>query len=190
MRPDLSDYLVHWTRGASDEEAFARLGAIVRDGYILGGCEHRKGHITSVCFTEAPTEHFQKAKGRYSFFGVRVSKRWAFARGARPVIYQRDSEFELLPDSLRWRHVRYEPDADPAFDFTWEREWRVPVEKLGLEASDFSILLPHADWLENLKRQHESRESWRIFGEAEVYGDWYAWQRPRAFLFHVQFPKA
>jgi hypothetical protein len=189
MRPDLSEHLVHWTRGASDQEAFAKLAAIVRDGRIIGGREHRKGLITSVCFTEAPTDHFQKARGRYSYFGIRVSKRWAFSRGARPVIYQRDAEFSLLPDSLKWRHVRYEPDADPAFDFTWEREWRVPGEKLDLEGSDFSILLPGEQWLALLKQEHESTESWRIFGEAQAYGDWYAWQQPRPFLFNVELAK-
>jgi hypothetical protein len=167
-------------------EAFSRLTAIVWGDHIRGGSESRKGLINSICFTEAPAEQFLKLRGRYSGFGIQVTKRWAFSQGGRPVIYQSDSEYALLPDSLKWSHVRYEPDASPAIDFSWEREWRVPGELLGLNKSGFSILIPSADWLVALREEHQSRESWRIFGEAEVYGDWYAWQTPRPFLYNVQ----
>ncbi|GAG63688.1 unnamed protein product, partial [marine sediment metagenome] len=34
-----------------------------------------------------------------------------------------DLEYDILPEELKYRHVRYELESD--IDFTWEREWRL-----------------------------------------------------------------
>lgn len=60
---------------------------------------------------------------RYSAFGVVVSKTWLFNQGGRPVINQANEEYVQLPDSLKYRHVRYEPHR--GIDHAWEREWRI-----------------------------------------------------------------
>jgi hypothetical protein len=51
-------------------------------------------------------------------FGLMFEKNWIFDRGGRPVIYQPESELDLLPENLRWRDVRFEPTGDKVIDFT------------------------------------------------------------------------
>ena len=96
----------------SDEEAFDVLQQIVQERCLCGGTGHIRGGYQCVCFTEAPQNTFHNVIGRYRPFGIRVSKKWLYQEGGRPVIYQSDQEYDALPESHRWRHVRYEPDAD------------------------------------------------------------------------------
>lgn len=176
MRTDLSDYLIHWTRGPTPAEAFQRLKSIVFEQRLLGGTEMRKGMHPSVCFTESPQRQFDHIVTRYSPFGIQVKKSWAFARGGRPVIYQRDSEYAALPDLFKWRHVRYEPDAEPPVDFSWEREWRIPVSELSLSESHFDIIVSTAKWAEALHSEQAAREEFRVWGEVIGYGDFMNYQ--------------
>jgi hypothetical protein len=52
-----------------------------------------------------------------------MSKKGVFDLGGRPVIYLPDNEGTWIPDSEKWRHVRFEFGS---VDFTHEREWRLP----------------------------------------------------------------
>jgi len=106
-----------------------------------------KGSQPCVCFSEAPLSALQdglihpaKFKQKYAPFGFMVRKDWLFEQGGRPVIYQSDSEFHLLPESMQWRHVRYEP---PKIDFTWEREWRIKREELPIDPDDVKLVFPN-----------------------------------------------
>lgn len=130
-RPDLSNKLIHFTRGETYDGAFARLRAIMADCRLIGGIRMIRGGYTCVCFTEAPLPALARGFvnttlfSRYSPFGIMFDKTWVYARGGRPVIYQPESDFNALPEDMRWRHVRYEPIADNPIDFSWEREWRI-----------------------------------------------------------------
>ena len=62
--------------------------------------------VTDACFSEAPLSKLAQilanpsAHGmRYKPFGVMVSKSWLFERAGRPVIYQPESEFDLLHET-------------------------------------------------------------------------------------------
>jgi hypothetical protein len=98
-RADLSNHLVHWIKGQSDQDAFEVLCRIVSEGRLLGGDGHIKGEFNCVCFTEAPQNTFHNIVGKYRPFGVQVSKRWLFSQGGRPVIYQPSTDYDLLPES-------------------------------------------------------------------------------------------
>src|SRR6266496_5366041 len=125
-RKDICPQVIHFTKGANADEAFARLRAILAEGRLLGASGNIKGGYRCVCFTEAPLGVLpagfvnSTAFGRYLPFGIMFDKRWLFANGGRPVIYQTDGEFADLPEEFRWRHVRYEPAGAPGIDFTWE----------------------------------------------------------------------
>ncbi|HTQ30145.1 MAG TPA: hypothetical protein VMI53_02955 [Opitutaceae bacterium] len=190
MRTDISNCLVHWTRADSLPEAFERLKSIIHQKCLVGGSELRKGSYTTVCFTEAPVDQFHRVTSRYSPFGIKLPKKWAFEKGARPAIYQRDSEFADLSEAIRWRHVRYEPDLPAAIDFSWEREWRIKTEKLSLEGSGFSILLPDKSWCDALFHHHEAREQERIYADVVAYGDWAGMQNPEPFRYRVEILNA
>jgi len=161
-RFDISDKLIHFTRGERADDAFVRLRSIIRDGRILGSNRMIRGGYRCVCFTEAPLAAFaedfisQFPFTRYSQFGLMFEKRWVYERGGRPAIYQPDDDFCRLPEELRWRHVRFEPVADPVVDFTWEREWRIPCGDLPFTPADAVIVVPSAHWEDALQRLHDT----------------------------------
>ena len=84
-----------------------------------------------------------------------VPKTWVFERGGRPVIYQTEEEYHALPDSLRWRHVRYDPLN--GIDFTWEREWRIQIDELLLDTSLTEVIVPNSDWERRLQQDHDDQ---------------------------------
>ena len=109
VRDDLSDRLIHLTRGASNDpktnrdEAVGNLESILKDGALKGGDGFIKGSFKCVCFSEAPVSklpyilaHAEAHGFKYSPYGVMVSKRWFFAQGGRPVIYGSSDEFDKL----------------------------------------------------------------------------------------------
>lgn len=179
----MSNDLIHWIKGDSNEEAFDVLRIIAREQRLLGGTGHIKGGYRCVCFTEAPENTFHNVIGRYRPFGVRVSKRWLYRQGGRPVIYQADSEFTQLAETHRWRHVRYEPDEGPPIDFSWEREWRIQTDEIQLPYGETRLVLPHDSWAEALEREHFDDELHRIQMEAVAYDDEWLMQNPEPFYY-------
>ena len=95
---------------------------------------------------------------RYKPFGVMVSKSWLFERAGRPVIYQPESEFDLLHETQRFRHKEYDP---PSVDFTWEREWRIRTDALELDPGAVSLVVPNREW-----------ERWALDQHIAMLGQW------------------
>lgn len=176
LRPDMSDHLAHFMSGPECEVAFANLCRIIGERRLRGsGRNNRDGHVY-VCFSEAPLPVVPHgpvnagAYSRYTPFGVLVDKRWLFARGGRPVIYQSEQEYAQLPGTLQWRHMRYEPDAEPPVDFTWEREWRLQTNALSLTPNDAVIVLPNKEWEARLRGAFHDDQDWQVEAYAQILG--------------------
>ena len=129
VRRDLSGYAFHFVR--RDPTPASTLGKILSERCIEGRT-YGRSLTPSVCFTDAPLAEVVRQDGvleacdymRLSLWGIGFKKEALYALGGRPVIYQAAEEIALLDSSIRWRHV----DFDPAkVDYTWQREWRVPV---------------------------------------------------------------
>lgn len=182
QRRDLGNLLIHFTRmpsapvamdgGRTTMSAHPRnvLEKIAAEDSLRGGSGFIKGGYPCVCFTETPISEIPTVlrlakrveeaglRPRYEPYGVAVRKEWLFARGGRPVIYQPDNEYYLLPEEIRYRHVRYEPGI---VDFTWEREWRIKVDELKIDPKKTLFILPTAD------------EVFRfVYGHASLEADW------------------
>jgi hypothetical protein len=104
-------------------------------------------------------------------------KNWIFERGGRPVIYQPDSDFDLLPEDLRWRHVRFEPTGEKVIDWTWEREWRVRCDELAFTPAYAVIVVPNDQWANKLRRLHDAYQDMivELYAEAidqDIAGIW------------------
>jgi hypothetical protein len=152
IRRDQGNLLFHFTRANGQNIASHVLDKIIREGRLIGSGNLIRGGHKCVCFTEAPITELhatfslveltsdQKDRVRYESFGVAVTKEWLFERGGRPVIYQSEKEFKTLPESLQYRHVRYEPNRD--IDFTWEREWRIHCDELRLDPKETLVVVP------------------------------------------------
>ena len=160
IRDDLSNKLIHLTRGEWDDAANKFL-SILQEKKLKGGTGCIKGAFRCVCFSEAPVAKLSHILAnpsvsgfRYKPFGIMVSKEWLYSRGGRPVIYQPDSEFELLHESHKFRHVRYEPKNN--IDYTWEREWRIQKDEIALEPNETTVVVPTREWEEWFQSQHTS----------------------------------
>jgi hypothetical protein len=188
-RIDISQDLIHFTKDETKEAAFKRLQKIIRERKLFGGTNLIKGKYRCVCFSEAPLTSLaaglinEDYYSTYSPFGVMVSKQWLFEQGGRPVIYQPNSEFRLLPESHRWRHVTF--DIRPAFsfsDFTWEREWRIRCDELPFDHKSARIVVPDARWAARLIREHDDEQDYTvemyslvIGSVAELYRERFGW---------------
>lgn len=102
---------------------------------------------------------------RYRPFGVMLPKAWLFSKGGRPVIYQPEEDFPLLPADLQYRHVRLDaPGTDK--DFTFEREWRICTESISLDPSVCTLIVPTRDWDYRLREEHDQSD----MAKARAYG--------------------
>lgn len=187
-RFDISDKLIHFTGGECVEDAFARLRSIIHDKKLVGSGRMIRGAYRCVCFTAAPLAAFAAAFvsrfpfTRYSQFGLIFDKNWVFERGGRPVIYQPYSDFDLLPEDLRWLHVRFEPTSDIAIDWTWEREWRVRADELTFTSADAAIVVPNEKWADELRRKHDVHQDVTVESYSQVM------DREIAELWREKFP--
>lgn len=181
-RTDIADELIHLIRRPTYEEAFAVLTQIVMERRLRGGNGYIRGGFQCVCFTEAPLESIAEVvwengedELKFQPFGIVVKKAWLFERGGRPVIYQPDSEYALLPEELRYRHVRYEPDARSPIDLTWEREWRIKTDNLYLDPQNCEIVVLSADHQVRLEavfaEQHREAFPWKVFVVGPTHPD-------------------
>lgn len=182
-REDMSAYLIHWTSGDSDEEAYDCLYQIISTEELRGNVDKIKGSYSCICFTETPGKHFYFTKRKYKPFGVAFTKQYLFGEGARPVIYESEEEFAYLPENVRWRHVLYNPCVSPPIDFTWEREWRVRKQLLYLD-NRAKIVVPNDDWRQIIMDRFNSDEYMRYWGECVGYGQDLA-EFPRSFPFEI-----
>lgn len=161
MRDDLSDKLVHLTRGEPNaanprEQAVARLNSVLAQRLLAGGTGYIKGAHRCVCFSEAPIGKLSHLlaendhrKFKYQPYGVLVDKKWLYRRGGRPVIYGADADYDSLPEAMKYRHVRMEYEVPHGagagtydIDFTWEREWRIKTDALPIAPEEVTIVVP------------------------------------------------
>lgn len=157
-RPDLSTKLVHLVKGDTMDMAFETLLNILNERQLKGGNGNIKGGHNCVCFTETPLPQLalslsnrRSNKFKYRALGILVDKAWAFGKGARPAIYQPDNDYNLLHETIKYRHVRYEPHniTDPV-DFTWEREWRLKANNLSFSEAEVAVIVPKRRWADAL----------------------------------------
>lgn len=173
-RSDLSDQVIHFTQGPTPEAAHDRLCAILAECRLRGSDRLILERYRCVCFTEAPFAALADGLvnrwdyGRSAPFGLIFDKRWLYARGARPVIYQPLAEAQDLPPSHRWRHMTYEPNADNPVDFTWEREWRLHADQLHFDASCAGIVVPDAEWEARMLAEHEVDQDWNVLAYSNI----------------------
>ena len=80
-RIDLSDSLIHWTKGEDYQSAFDVLLAIIYENRLLAGCGDIKGQYYFVCFTETPKDVFHLVKGKYKPFGICIPKDHVYSLG-------------------------------------------------------------------------------------------------------------
>ena len=140
-RPDLTPFLIHLTKNSASEDKYSALDNLVnmlKTGRIWGS-DTKKGFIKgpnpAACFMDVPFpalkhllnwENTDEDNPRYEPYGVVVSKKYAYKKGCRPVLYLSNDELGRLdlPASELWRVVRLEGVEEEDINWLHEREWR------------------------------------------------------------------
>lgn len=123
--------LTHFTRAAGTKSAIDNLDAILRGGVIRGATRFIRGQRPVVCFFDATVGELglllaRSNRRRYEPFGVALDKRYAFAMGARPVLYMPWREArQMLAEEEWWRVAEIDLERKPPVDWSFEREWRM-----------------------------------------------------------------
>jgi hypothetical protein len=113
----------------------------------------------------------QNGFSRYSQFGILFLKKHIYALGGRPVVYQADAEYYMLPDQMRWRHVKLDLENDPTVDFTWEREWRLPLNILPFAPSEVAVILPNRSFMVRLDAEIREDSYMEAYSWVPVLGE-------------------
>lgn len=171
-RPDISDYLVHFTKedvSCSSKQkkhktddidkmsAYNRLLNILETKTIRA-TPMPWVDVDAVCFTECPWISLLAHAKQYSSYGIGFSKPFIYACGGNPVFYCRDSLFygTQWPEDVKHFLTRFNPayrphvvrktNADKYLDYSHEREWRVPHEvSFEYDKIEFVILDKYED---------------------------------------------
>jgi hypothetical protein len=160
-RDDLSTKLIHLTSDKPTQSGEESFFSIIESGKLVGSSKAIRGGAKCICFSEAPISKLgfllsrkKEAQSKYSPFGIMIDKGYMFDLGARPVIYQPESEFVQLTRDNQFRHVRFEPNK--GIDWTWEREWRYKADELPLDPSVVTLIVPRRDIIEQIKESYNS----------------------------------
>ena len=169
IRDDLSDRLIHLTKG-SFEEAEKIFFQILKDEKIVASNKNVKGNHKVICFSEAPVSKLgiilanpNAHNLRYRPFGFMFEKKYLFNLGARPGIYQPNDEYDYLHPKQQFRHIRFEPQND--IDWTWEREWRMQTDELTLNHELVTLIIPNRSWEKKLQKEHHEKIEEASFAE-------------------------
>lgn len=123
--------LTHFTRAAGIKSALDNLETILREGIIHGASRLIRGKRPVVCLFDATIGELggllvRANRRRYEPFGVALDKRYAFAMGARPVLYVPWREAQLiLAEEEWWRVGAIDLEHNPPIDWSFEHEWRI-----------------------------------------------------------------
>jgi hypothetical protein len=151
---DMSEYVVHFTKGADGSNGYDTLLRILWTGAIearsVFGMARNMVYVAhtqaAACFSEIPLEYLDRLTNRReSCYGLAFRKEFVIASGGGPVWYVEHPSLlggwveavkdtalnpSFVPDHPVWRITPFiERPGDyngATYRFEWEREWRVP----------------------------------------------------------------
>ena len=157
-RPDVSNYLAHFTKGKPGKPALKILQEILESKRLIASPLPWTKR-PAVCFTECPWSSLLAHSRHYSPYGFGFSKPRIFAAGGAPAYYVRADHYE----KQQWEpHLHtfvtpfwpaYRPNTlktsalgGKTIDYAHEREWRVPHDfTFELDQVEFVILKTYKD---------------------------------------------
>lgn len=165
-RPDLSPYLIHLTRRSGEASAFENLVNILKGGHVLGGTGFVQAGHRVACFMDVPFVSLKYVfkKGNYEPYGVFLTKKAAYERGCRPVLYLSNKEKKALciPKKEWWRIVRFYAGKEGWISWLHEREWRCKGNLI-LPSNPYGVLVRDADHARRLQNMiQDSPQKFRV----------------------------
>lgn len=157
-RPDVSNYLAHFTKGKPGRLALSILQEILESKKLIASPLPWTNR-PAVCFTECPWSSLLAHSKHYSPYGVGFAKPRIFAAGGAPAYYVRADHYEkqqwdqhlhtfVTPFWPAYRPKTLKTNAlgGKTIDYAHEREWRVPHDfSFELDQVEFVILRTYKD---------------------------------------------
>jgi len=162
---DMSDYVVHFTKGGDEDSGYDAMMSIYYQRVLVPASTFGIGRQRcpepssqqAVCFSEIPPGQWQRlVERRKTKYGMAFAKEFVTSRGGGPIWY-------VWKDTPHWhvlQNLMQQAEADAAariwrltpfidspgdyprgsYFFEWEREWR-HVGRLSFEPEDVAFLL-------------------------------------------------
>lgn len=157
-RPDVSNYLAHFTKGKTGKPAIKILEQILQSKKLIASPLPWTNR-PAVCFTECPWSSLLAHSKQYSPYGIGFSKARIFAAGGAPAYYVRPDHYgkqtwdeHLLPfvtpfwPKYRPKNLKTTALGGKTIDYAHEREWRVARDfTFELSQVEFVILKTYED---------------------------------------------
>ena len=89
----------------------------------------------------------------YAPYGIAIKKDFIFSIRGRNVIYGLIQEKIQLDKNIHWRFEEYIPSEK---DFSWLREWRVPIKKINLTVDNCFVITKSKNELHKLVFNEEN----------------------------------
>lgn len=166
---DLSDYVVHFTKGGEDKGYETVMSILWQQRLARGpsafGAATRVSEIAEtqrvVCFSEVPVGFLERISlRRKSKYGIGFTKRFLLDRGGAPLWYlehgtpQQQALSRIIDEARKrgpsgkdpvWSLTPFVdfpsgPSSPYTYDFRWEREWRVATD-VDFKIDDVAFLL-------------------------------------------------
>ncbi|MEV8174960.1 hypothetical protein [Microbacterium sp. NPDC079176] len=137
---DMSDYLVHFTKRDALLNILDAGHVEARNQFGWGRNDGATSHLRmSTCLSEVPVDQIERIASRRGHYGIGFRRDFIQSLGGARVWYAEEPQRTLLfetfgplyrTDTARenglWKLTPFIDDVTPGYDFTWEREWRVP----------------------------------------------------------------
>ncbi|CCG89146.1 hypothetical protein [Erwinia piriflorinigrans] len=157
LRADLSNKLIWWIKPGRGETPLGDLLHLLQRGRLHGEQPaYIYGKRRCIAFSETPLIqaarlllNARQAGINFAPYGLLFDRNALYRQGARQTIHQPLDELALLHQDHYFRHVTLSPDE--GVDFTWKREWRLPVDELPFSADTCTLILPDGDALQWLR---------------------------------------
>lgn len=157
---DMSDFLVHFTKRDALLSVLDSGRVEARNQFGWGRNDGATAHLRmSACLSEVPVDQIDRIATRRGHYGIGFRRDYIQSLGGARVWYAEEPQRTLLFETFRalyrndsarenglWKLTPFIDDVTPGYDFTWEREWRVPGGvRFDLSHVQFLILPRGAD---------------------------------------------
>lgn len=137
---DMSDYLVHFTNRDALLGILNDLKVEARKEFGWFRSDTATSALRmSACFSEIPVDQIDRLANRRGRYGIGFKRSFVQAAGGGRVWYAEEPQRTLTFDAFNyfwrtdptrsnplWKLTPFIDDVTAGYDFTWEREWRVP----------------------------------------------------------------
>jgi len=146
LRPDLSDYFFHFTKGSDGKNTLKKILDDMAIKDINGN--------SYISVTETPILSMIDLfrffgtfpQPMYAPYGIAINRKDEKLKNLRPAIYGPEKERNLFDKNVLWRYINISDE----YDNTWFREWRCQCKELIIDPNKDFVIFKNEDDFDDL----------------------------------------